>query len=70
MLRFDVFGRLVLVARDENGWTAFYSGAEGKRRIASDIIIPASTGEEALQTYLADLCHEWATPSHPAVRRL
>jgi hypothetical protein len=70
MLRFDVFGRRVLVSRNEGRWTAFYSGVEGKRRIASDIAIPANTAEEDLQQYLADLCHEWATSLHPDVSKL
>jgi hypothetical protein len=70
MLRFDVFGRRVLVSRNEGRWTAFYGGAEGKRRIASDIVIPASTAEQDLQQYLADLCHEWATSRHPDVKKL
>jgi hypothetical protein len=70
MLKFDVFGRRVLVSRNEGRWTAFYGGAEGKRRLASDITIPANTPEEKLHQYLADLCHEWATSSHPDVTKL
>ena len=69
-LEFDVFGRRVLVSRKNGRWTAFYSGAEGKRRIATDIIIPASTAEADLEQYLADLCHEWATASHPNVTKV
>ena len=68
-LKFDVYGREVLVARKEGGWQAYYSGAEGKRRLASDIVIPASLAEDELRQYLADLCHEWATSSHPDVRQ-
>jgi hypothetical protein len=70
MLKFDVFGRRVLVARNEGRWTAFYGGAEGKRRLTSDVTIPANTPEESLQLYLADLCHEWARSSDPNVRKL
>ena len=70
MLRFDVFGRRVLVTRQNGRWTAFYTGDEGKRRVAVDIVIPESTAEEDVQGYLADLCHEWATNSHPDVRKL
>ena len=69
-LRFDVFGRRVLVVRSNNRWQAYYLGDEGKRRPAADIIIPANTAEEELTRYLADLCHEWATGRHPDVRKL
>ena len=70
MQKFDVFGRLVLVSRDAGRWTAFYAGSEGKRRPATDIVIPADTAEQDLPRYLADLCHEWATSRHPEVRKL
>ncbi|MEM9316672.1 MAG: hypothetical protein AAGA95_18840 [Pseudomonadota bacterium] len=69
-LKFDVFGRRVQVARQDGRWTAFYAGDEGKRRIATDIVIPEDTPEEDLITYLADLCHEWASSRNPDVRKL
>lgn len=34
-LKFDVFGRYVLVVEKEDGWGAFYLGSEGKRQAAS-----------------------------------
>lgn len=40
-LRFDVFGRRVLIAESNNGWVAFYLGDDGKRRSAPDIVVPA-----------------------------
>jgi hypothetical protein len=70
MLRFDVFGKLVGVEKAGGVWRAFYLGGEGKHRVAEDILIPPSVREEALAQYLADLCHEWATPEHPEVRPL
>lgn len=69
-LRFDVFGRNVIVSRVEDAWKAYYGGSEGKRRPATDIVIPASVGETGLRQYLTDLCHEWATSAHPEVRQL
>ncbi len=69
-LRFDVFGRQVLVAESENGWAAFYLGAEGKKRPATDIVVPAGISESDIEQYLGDLCHEWATDDHPDVKRL
>lgn len=32
-LRFEVFGRLVLVVESLGGWTVFYLGGEGKKAI-------------------------------------
>ena len=69
-LKFDVFGRLVLIAESGDGWVAFYMGAEGKRRPAKDIVIPADIPESDIEQYLGDLCHEWATEQHPNVKRL
>ena len=65
--RFDVFGRAVIVVRRDHRWCAYYAGSEGKRRPASDIVIPADLEAQALAQYLDDLCHEWASPAHPKV---
>ena len=68
-MRFDVFGRELIVERSNDGWAVFYSG-EGKRLPANNIIIPSSITEEEIAGYLEDLFHEAATPSHNDVRRL
>ena len=70
LTRFEVFGRHVLVEWTEKGWQAYYLGDEGKRRAASDIIIPNDVVESGLDQYLADLCHEWATERSPGVKRI
>ncbi len=67
---FEVYGRRVLVVRTQGEWSAYYPGADGKRRRALDIVIPAHVGETQLQRYLGDLCHEWACERYPGVRRL
>ena len=69
-LKFDVFGRMVIVMRVRETWKAYYAGSEGKRRPATDIVIPASIDEAGLCQYLSDLCHEWATSSHLDVKQL
>ena len=69
-LKFDVFGRQILVAESESGWTTFYLGAEGKRRPATDIVVPQDIPESDIEKYLGDLFHEWATERHPSVKRL
>ena len=69
-LRFDVFGTTVLVSRAEDRWITYYLGNEGKRRLASDIAVPAEMLESDIEQYLGDLCHEWATARHPNVKRI
>ena len=69
-MRFEVFGRHVLVLKTESGWAAYYQGTEGKRRLATDIVVPADICESEVKQHLADLCHEWASDRYPDVRRL
>lgn len=69
-LKFSVFGRQVLVVESNNGWSTFYLGAEGKRRPATDILVPQDILESDLKGYLADLCHEWASERFPDVTAL
>ncbi len=69
-LKFDVFGRDVLVVRKDGGWEAFYLGDEGKRRPAAEIIVPPNITETGMAQYLDDLCHEWATERHNSVKKL
>jgi hypothetical protein len=69
-IKFDVFGREVLVARIEGGWQAFYVGNEGKRRLARDIIIPGNVVESNLLQNLDDLRHEWATELNNSAKRV
>jgi len=56
-----VFGKIIEVNRTDESWSVFYVGAEGKKRLANDIIIPPELREEELLEYIADLCHEWET---------
>ncbi|TAK85204.1 MAG: hypothetical protein EPO12_03570 [Aquabacterium sp.] len=67
-IRFDVFGRRVVVERRDGGWVAFYPGNDGKRRPA-DFVIPPDVADEELGQYLADLFHEAWSPRHPEVLR-
>ena len=69
-LRFEVFGRLILIVESGHGWTAFYPGTGGKKRPANDIVVPSDIAEPDIEQYLGDLCHEWATAQHPIVKRL
>ncbi len=69
-MRFDVFGTLIEVCRRDTAWQVFYVGSEGKKRLAQDIVVPASVPEEQLEDYLADIRHEYASAEHNEVKRL
>ena len=66
-MRIDVFGTVVEASKSDAGWKVFYSGDEGVKRPATDIVIPRHVDESEVLTYLADLRHEFATPRHPKV---
>jgi hypothetical protein len=69
-VRFDVFGRFVLlVERHGEGWRVLEVGADGKRRLFEDVVIPPHVPEDEIGTLLADLLHELAHPGR-SVRRL
>ena len=68
-LRFNVFGRIVLIDRKQNEWHAYYPGTDGKRRPAS-FVIPSFIEDSELEQYLGDLFHESASPNNPEVVRL
>ena len=69
-LKLDVYGKEVLLVHSKGKWEAFYSGNEGKRRRASDIIIPSNIRESEVVRLISDLCHEWATAEKNEVRVL
>lgn len=59
-MRISLYGRKIEVTQKDGRWWVFYLGSEGKKRVAGDIIIPATIMEEELIDYLADLFHEWS----------
>ena len=69
-MTFDVYGRRLTVESKGDGWRVWQQGADGKRRPAVDLPIPALLDAEEIESYLADLCHEWASKRHPAVHRI
>jgi hypothetical protein len=69
-LKFNVFGKPVLVTESTTGWVVYHIGNEGKRRLATDIRIPADIKEAEIGQWLDDIYHEWATAEHPVVERL
>lgn len=69
-MKLNVFGRRVDVLRQNSQWKVFYSGNEGKRRVANDIVLPSNLNDEEIIGYISDLCHEWATPTNSEVSRI
>jgi GNAT superfamily N-acetyltransferase len=67
---FDVFGLVVIVCREGQGWLVFERGADGKRGLSEGIRIPPFIEAKKLGEYLADLCHESATPERSEVTLL
>ena len=68
-LLFDVFGRVMQAQRTDGRWQLFLVGAEGKKRPVPDVSVPPHLSADELLTFLDDLYHEFASPSHPSVRR-
>jgi hypothetical protein len=67
----DVFGTRLLAERTAAGWRLWAPGADGKRRPVHELPVPAFVvGDDELLRYVADLCHEAATPERPDVRWL
>ena len=67
--KLDLFGRPFFVERTASGWSIHHPGSEGKRGPPLDLPIPYIIEDhDALANFLADLCHEWATPAYPEVR--
>lgn len=68
-LRFNVFGRIVLVQREAGQWQVHAVRADGKRSPAG-FVVPDFIDEREIAQYLFDLFHESATPGHGDVRRI
>ena len=69
--RIEIFGRQFVAVRRRDGWAVHHPGGEGKRGPLLEVPIPHDVRTpRALRDYLADVCHEWATPEHDRVRWL
>jgi hypothetical protein len=65
-LRFDVYGREVVVESTVEGWNVLLVGGDGKSRPAG-FPIPADLSAGEILGYLDDLFHESATADNPEV---
>jgi hypothetical protein len=69
-LKFDVYGRYTLIVeRHEGNWRVLQVGADGKRGLRDDLVIPSTLSPDEIALYLDDLLHESARPGL-RVRRL
>ena len=66
-VRLDVFGRRITVVLRGDRWQAYYTSGDGKRCPVDGLVIPANRSETEMIRYVADICHEWASPSHSEV---
>jgi len=69
MREIDVFGTRYGTEFLNGRWVIFHPGADWKRRQVTDLVVPAFVvTEKDLAQYLADVCHEAATPKYHEVR--
>jgi len=67
----EIFGRPFVAVLRRDGWSVHHRGEEGKRGPLLEVPIPYDVrSPRALRDYMADVCHEWATPEHDRVRWL
>lgn len=69
-IKLNVYGKMVSAQKTEQGWKVFFLGDDGRRRPATDLIIPSYITEEEIEGYLSDMCHEWATNKNSDVYKL
>ena len=70
MTRFNVFGKIMSVQRQNDEWILYVHSGNGVRSRVYDIVIPEDLPDEALEVFLDDIYHEHATQDNPKVIRL
>jgi len=68
-IRFNVFGKIIAVRRENDGWKVCAIGNDGKRGPAG-IEIPEFVEADELAQYLFDIFHENARPGNNEVHRI
>ena len=66
---FDIYGRLVLVVERVGDEWVLYRLRDGRRSPFHDVVIPSHLSDDALETFLDDMFHEWARPGAEIRRR-
>ena len=69
-LRFDVYGRFVVVLSDDGGawWTTAVVGSDGKRFRLPELAIPLESDTEEIVDHLDTVYHELARPGDLVTR--
>ena len=67
LLKFDVFGKTMLVERKQNCWLLFVDSGRGMRTRVFDVVIPPELAQADLAVYLDDIFHEHSSERHPNV---
>ena len=67
--RFNVFGRVFELRRENGAWRALAVGSDGKLGPAG-FEVPPFIEDAEMEQYLFDLFHESATPNNGDVRRI
>jgi hypothetical protein len=68
ILHLNVFGKRMVAEHRAGRWQLSLAGADGKRRLLSDVLVPTDiTTEKELLTFLRDIYHESARPGHDQV---
>ena len=66
-MKLRAFGRNLEVLRSDDAWAVFDVGSEGKKRPATDIVLPPEISSEEVMTLIGDLLHEYASDRYPEV---
>ncbi len=66
-LKFNVFGRMMFVERQQGKWLLFRDSGTGVRSLVNDVVIPENLAESELLNYLDDIYHERASEDFTAV---
>ena len=67
---FDVFGKHMVIERQNEQWLLFNVSAQGMLFRNADVAIPAEMADVELLTYLDDLFHESATIENAEIKIL
>ncbi len=69
-IKFNVFGKAMLVVKHGQEWQLFIESETGIRARVYDVVIPHELTENELAGYLDDIYHEYSTEQYPKVEML
>ena len=70
MHKFNVFGKIMSVIRQDEQWLLFLESETSIRKRVFDVVIPPELHPSEIKTYLDDMYHEYATETHPSVSEI